>query len=126
MFIHIYVLVNIRVMKPEALFKLIADQTRLRCLVLLSTHGELCVCEFVQALDLSQPKVSRHLATLRAAGFVEARRQGQWMFYRLSAALPDWANTIVAAASEGARTESPYTTDAKRFRRLAVPEVLVA
>ncbi len=113
-------------MKPDAFFKMIADQTRLRCLVLLFTQGELCVCELVQALSLSQPKISRHLAALREAGVVESRRQGQWIFYQLSSALPDWAMTAVVAASEAAKSETPYTTDAKRFRRLADPEILVA
>ncbi len=113
-------------MKPDAFFKMIADQTRLRCLVLLSTQGELCVCELVQALQLSQPKISRHLAALREAGVVESRRQGQWMFYQLSTALPDWAITTVTAVAGGAKLETPYSTDAKRFRRLADPETLVA
>jgi ArsR family transcriptional regulator len=59
-----------------------ADETRLRIVALLS-HGELCVCHLEEALQLSQPKVSRHLATLRSAGVVEDRRDGTWVFYRL-------------------------------------------
>jgi ArsR family transcriptional regulator, arsenate/arsenite/antimonite-responsive transcriptional repressor len=65
------------------LFKALADETRLRIVALLS-HGELCVCHLEEALRLSQPKVSRHLATLRAAGVAEARRDGTWVYYRLS------------------------------------------
>ena len=65
------------------LFALLADPTRLRCVVLLQREGELCVCELVHALDLPQPKVSRHLALLREAGVVEDRRAGQWVHYRL-------------------------------------------
>ena len=64
------------------LFKALADETRLRIVALLS-HGELCVCHLEEALRLSQPKVSRHLATLRAAGVVEDRRDGSWVYYRL-------------------------------------------
>jgi ArsR family transcriptional regulator len=64
------------------LFKALADETRLRIVALLS-HGELCVCHLEEALRLSQPKVSRHLATLRAAGVVEDRRDGTWVYYRL-------------------------------------------
>jgi ArsR family transcriptional regulator len=64
------------------LFKALGDETRLRIVALLS-HGELCVCHLEQALGLSQPKVSRHLATLRAAGIVEDRRAGSWVYYRL-------------------------------------------
>jgi ArsR family transcriptional regulator len=64
------------------LFKALADETRLRIVALLS-HGELCVCHFAEALRLSQPKVSRHLATLRSAGVVEYRREGTWVYYHL-------------------------------------------
>ena len=62
--------------------KALADETRLRIVALLS-HGELCVCHLEEALRLSQPKVSRHLATLRSAGVVEHRRDGTWVYYRL-------------------------------------------
>ena len=65
------------------LFKALGDETRLRIVALLS-HGELCVCHLEEALRLSQPKVSRHLATLRAAGVVEPRRDGSWVHYRLA------------------------------------------
>jgi ArsR family transcriptional regulator len=65
------------------LFRALSDETRLRIVALLS-HDELCVCHLEEALRISQPKVSRHLATLRAAGVVEARRHGTWVYYRLS------------------------------------------
>jgi len=64
------------------LFKALGDETRLRMVALLS-HGELCVCHLQEALGLSQPNVSRHLAVLRAAGIVEDRRDGKWIHYRL-------------------------------------------
>jgi ArsR family transcriptional regulator len=64
------------------LFKALGDETRLRIVALLS-HGELCVCHLEEALRLSQPKVSRHLATLRSAGVVDHRRDGTWVYYRL-------------------------------------------
>ena len=64
------------------LFKALGDETRLRIVALLS-HGELCVCHLQEALGLSQPSVSRHLATLRAAGVVEQRREHKWVYYRL-------------------------------------------
>jgi ArsR family transcriptional regulator len=71
----------------ERLFQALADRTRLRILNLLS-HGELCVCYFVAIIGAPQPKISRHLAYLRRAGLVEARRDGKWMHYRLAAATP--------------------------------------
>lgn len=65
------------------LFKGLGDETRLRIVALLS-HGELCVCHLEEALDLSQPHVSRHLGILRTAGIVERRRAGSWVYYRLA------------------------------------------
>lgn len=68
-------------------FKALSDATRLRILGLLLT-GEVCVCHIHETLRISQPKASRHLAYLRAAGLVDARRDGLWMHYKLSD-LPD-------------------------------------
>ncbi len=72
--------------KPNAsldvLFRALADPTRLRLLNLISDR-EICVCYFVEILGLSQPKISRHLAYLRRAGIVAARREGKWTHYRL-------------------------------------------
>src|SRR3989442_6605512 len=67
--------------EPAALFKTLADPTRLRLLNLLAC-GETCVCEFTDTLRVVQPKVSRHLARLKRAGLVDARRDGKWMHYR--------------------------------------------
>src|SRR5688500_19695977 len=71
------------VRSASRLFKALGDETRLRIVALLS-HGELCVCHLESALDLSQPNASRHLAILRAAGVVETRRDGSWVYYRLA------------------------------------------
>ena len=67
----------------ELLFRALADRTRLRLLNLMSA-GEVCVCFFVEVLGASQPKISRHLAYLRRAGVVAARREGKWMHYRIT------------------------------------------
>jgi ArsR family transcriptional regulator len=64
------------------LFRALGDETRLRIIALLS-HGELCVCHLQEALGLSQPNISRQLGVLRAAGIVEDRRDGNWVYYRL-------------------------------------------
>src|ERR1700739_2123159 len=66
-----------------ALFRALADATRLRLLNLIADR-EICVCYFVEILRISQPKISRHLAYLRRAGIIEARREGKWMHYRLT------------------------------------------
>src|SRR5213592_3036641 len=66
---------------PAFLFKSLSDPTRLRLLNLLAC-GETCVCELTDTLRVVQPKVSRHLAHLKRAGLVEARRDGKWIHYR--------------------------------------------
>src|SRR5881392_3473524 len=75
------------VSEMESLLKALADETRLRILGLLLT-GEVCVCDIHESLKIPQSKASRHLAYLRKAGLVDARREGLWMHYRL-ASLPD-------------------------------------
>lgn len=77
-------------MEATALFKCLADQTRLTSVLLLRREPELCVCEFTAALESSQPKISRHLAQLKNCGLIVDRRQGQWIFYRLARNLPPW------------------------------------
>ncbi len=66
----------------ERFFQALADNTRLRLLNLMGDQ-EICVCYFVEILAQGQPKISRHLAYLRRAGIVEARREGKWMHYRI-------------------------------------------
>ena len=64
------------------IFKALADETRLRVLKLLQQR-ELCVCELMQVLGMSQPRISRHLSVLKNAGLVNERRQGRWVHYSL-------------------------------------------
>jgi len=78
----------------EVLFRALADKTRLRLLNLIG-NDEVCVCFFVEILKTNQPKISRHLAYLRRAGIVDARREGQWMHYRIvQPADPDAARVL--------------------------------
>ena len=95
---------------PE-LFSVLAHATRLRVLLLLRDHDELCVCELTHALGLSQPHLSRHLAHLRDAGLVADRRAGQWVHYRLHPDLPAWARGVLEAAAAGPGQEPPFTED---------------
>lgn len=71
-------------MSLSQLFKLLSDETRLHSVTMIAKHNELCVCELTEALGISQPKLSRHLAQLRQSGLLQDRRQGQWVFYRLA------------------------------------------
>jgi ArsR family transcriptional regulator len=66
----------------ETFFRALADRTRLRLLNMIGSD-EVCVCFFVEILKTNQPKISRHLAYLRRAGIVGARREGQWAHYRI-------------------------------------------
>lgn len=65
------------------LFKALADRTRLRLINLIG-EDEVCVCFLVEVLKINQPKISRHLAYLKRAGVVSARRDGKWIHYRIS------------------------------------------
>jgi ArsR family transcriptional regulator len=76
----------------DRLFAALADRTRLRLLNLMKGR-EVCVCYFVEILKQGQPKISRHLAYLRRAGIVSARRDGKWMHYRI-----EWPQDAGAAA----------------------------
>lgn len=80
---------------PVALMKALADETRLTSMVLL-LEGSLCVCDLMDVLSLSQPKVSRHLAVLRDAGLVTAERKEQWVYYSVADDLPLWVMNTLA------------------------------
>lgn len=86
---------------PARLFKCLGDDTRLTLTLLIRCEEELCVCEMTHALEESQPKVSRHLAQLRNCGLLSDRREGQWVYYRLAPALPDWIENVLKAAQQG-------------------------
>lgn len=86
---------------PVRVLKCLADETRLMLMLLVYREGELCVCEFTEALDASQPKVSRHLAQLRNCQLLQDRRDGQWVYYALSPTLPEWVMDLLEAAAAG-------------------------
>jgi ArsR family transcriptional regulator len=74
-------------------FAALADENRLRLLFLMK-EGEICVCYLQEVLQTNQPKISRHLAYLKRAGLVEARRDGKWMHYRLKKLEPDFERIL--------------------------------
>jgi ArsR family transcriptional regulator len=78
----------------ELLFKALADRTRLRIINLIGNE-EICVCFLVEVLSVNQPKVSRHLAYLRRARIVSARRDGKWMHYKMAAPADAHAERIL-------------------------------
>lgn len=96
------------VLSPLKFFKCLADDTRLKSLLLIHINKELCVCDLKDALELSQPKVSRHLAELRKCEILVDERRGQWVYYKLNPALPEWA---VKVLDETATNNMDYLVD---------------
>lgn len=95
--------------------RLLSEPTRLRLLLMLQTHGELCVCELTAALESIQPRISRHLATLRDGGVVVDRRDGQWIFYRLHPELAPWKGAVLEHVT-GAMVDDPaHRADCERL-----------
>jgi ArsR family transcriptional regulator, arsenate/arsenite/antimonite-responsive transcriptional repressor len=107
------------------LFAALADATRLRLLNLMAGR-EVCVCYFVEILRQSQPKISRHLAYLRKAGIVSARREGKWMHYRICTPADAGAAAILDAAIASLRNHPQMQTDLARLdRACCAPQKLV-
>ena len=85
---------------PNTLFRCLADDTRLQLVLLIEAKGELCVCDLMAALDISQPKVSRHLQPLRESGLLLTRKTGQWVHYRLNPPLENWVYSVISETAE--------------------------
>ncbi len=92
------------------LFAALADPTRLRLLNLMNGR-EVCVCYLVEVLEQGQPKISRHLAYLRRAGIVSARRDGKWMHYRIQRPAGDAAAAILDATLHSLRSDPRMQAD---------------
>lgn len=88
-------------MNPVLFYKCLADETRLRSIMLIQHEEELCVCELTASLEESQPKISRHLAQLRQCGLLVDRREGKWVFYRINPELPRWCLNALSETAEG-------------------------
>jgi ArsR family transcriptional regulator len=112
----------------EMLFQALGDATRLRILGLLLA-GEVCVCDIHDTLKISQPKASRHLAYLRRAGLVEARREGLWMYYRLAQTRDPLVETVRQAVAHTLGHIDVIRKDADRLEKrtgCCMPQVLGA
>lgn len=106
-------------MLPHEFFKMMADEIRLRCLLLLARNNEICVCELVNALEEPQPKISRHLAQMRSHGLLNTRRQDQWIFYSISEDLPGWMNKIIDGLRQSKCLKKQYQRDHERLESMA-------
>lgn len=98
------------------LLRALGDETRLRIVALL-THGELCVCHVEKALGLTQPTASRHLAVLRTAEVVEARRDAGWVYYRIAPQVDQDCKSVLAALSRSFGKQATLRSDVEELRR---------
>ena len=109
----------------ELFFKALADATRLRLINLMGDE-EVCVCFFVEILETNQPKISRHLAYLRRAGIVSARREGLWMHYRVATPEDENAAKVLRSVREWLATDSTHQQDRYRLVKICcAPELPV-
>lgn len=102
-------------------FRALGDDTRLRIVALLA-HGELCVCHVERALGLTQPNASRQLGVLRAAGVVEARRDGTWVYYRIAPQAHDAVARVLAVLTDALGTRRTLRSDLARLRKACGPD----
>ena len=98
----------------EILLRALADRTRLRLLNLIGDR-EVCVCFFVEILKTSQPKISRHLAYLRRAGIVAARRDGKWMHYRITEPADAMGRRVFEDVRSWLRSDAAMTRERERL-----------
>ena len=98
------------------LFAALSDRTRLRLLNLMDGR-EVCVCYFVEILGQSQPKISRHLAYLRHAGVVAARREGKWVHYKIVVPASPGAAKILRETLAVLREDKAMQADLNRLNK---------
>jgi len=105
-------------MSPAQFFKCLSDDTRLRCITLMQKEGKLCVCELTTALALSQPKISRHLASLRQCGLLQDSREGQWVYYQINPDLADWSQPLLQNALAAVELTAEFKIDLQRLQQM--------
>ena len=108
---------NKRAFDKELFFRALADRTRLRLLNLMRAD-EVCVCFFVEVLKTNQPKISRHLAYLRRAGIVRARREGPWMHYRIAEPADPDALQVLRDVMAWLANDQEMQRDRERLQRV--------
>lgn len=114
--------------RTSELLSAMSDPTRLRLLSLIAHNGEICVCDLIDVTALPQPKVSRHLATLRHAGWVTDRREGQWMHYSIATPQNDLHRSLLAALKRSHETVPELREDLTKLLQAScctVPQKLL-
>lgn len=102
------------------LFRALGDETRLRIVALLS-HGELCVCHIESALELNQSTASRQLGILKASGVVDSRREGTWVYYRLTSQEHETVANALEVLTKAFGAERALRTDHAKVRKSCGP-----
>ena len=102
-------------------FRALGDETRLRIVALLS-HGELCVCHLEKALDLNQPNASRQLGILKAAGIVDSRRDGTWVYYSIVEQQYESVQHMLMTLTKAFGAERSLRMDHARLRKSCGPD----
>ena len=103
--------------KMETFFLALADKTRLRLLNLMR-EDEICVCYFTEVLGESQPKISRHLAYMRNAGIVSARREGKWMNYKIEKPENPFAAQVLKDTLEWLKAQDNMREDYEKLAQV--------
>jgi len=108
---------------PTDIFKALGDDTRLRLVnLLLQTDDDVCVCEMVDALELPQYQISKHLTILKSAGLLLATRKGTWVYYRLDREESPLLRDLFKTLSRHLNQKTFADDAAKLARRLALRE----
>ena len=98
-------------------FASLGNEIRLKCLYLAARHGEVCVCEAVEALEVPQPTISKAFRALKIAGFVADRRDANWTHYRIDENMPAWMAEVVRATVDEISGYDAYKALADNFTR---------
>ncbi len=106
------------IVAADDFYSVMSHPMRLRAVMLLYQHEELCVCELMHALDEQQPVISRHLGQLKSSGLLESRKQGQWVYYRINKNLPDWVQHVLLETVKGISQQQPYKNDTKQLNTM--------
>lgn len=105
----------------QTFFIALADRTRRRILNLMREH-EICVADFTGILDVSQPKISRHLAYLKNAGIVSARRDGKWMYYTIAEPEDVYAARVLGDTLDWLESQERMQKDYEKLNSISVPD----
>lgn len=102
-------------------FRALGDETRVRIMALL-VHGELCVCHVEAALGISQPNCSRQLGILKSAGIVDGRRDGTWVYYRITDQEHESVKSVLDVLAKTFGAERALRADHTRLKQNCGPD----